>query len=181
MTIRFEHTLEALRGFYRLHCLTRRKHGLPPQPFFFFRNILDHIVSRDHGVIVSAFLSGKVIASSVFFHLGPSAIFKYGASDPASLAHRPNNLVMWEAIKWYRARKATAFNLGRTEIDNEGLRRFKLSWGASEGALIYSRYDFDRVAFARASLRGNHPLKLFSRIPIPVLRLAGRLFYKHIG
>ena len=181
VTVRFERSPEALREFYRLHCLTRRKHCLPPQPFVFFRSILEHILSRDRGVIVSAFLSGKVVASSMFFHFGPNAIFKYGASDPAALPYRPNNLVMWEAIKWYRERKATALSLGRTEMDNDGLRRFKLSWGASEGALKYSRYDFDRVAFTRASLRGSHPSKLFSRIPIAVLRFAGRLLYKHIG
>jgi hypothetical protein len=117
----------------------------------------------------------------MFFNFGPNAIFKYGASDPAALPHQPNHLVMREAIKWYRARNATAFSLGRTEIDNEGLRRFKLSWGASERILRYSRYDFDRVAFARSPLRGNHPSRLFSKTPVSVLRLVGRLFYKHIG
>ena len=28
--------LAALTDFYSLHCLTRRKHGLPPPPFIFF-------------------------------------------------------------------------------------------------------------------------------------------------
>jgi hypothetical protein len=181
LTIRLDRSHESLGDFYRLHCRTRRRHGLPPQPLSFFLNILDHVLSRDLGVIVSALFSGKAIASSVFFHFGPKAIFKYGASDTNFLSHRPNNLVIWEAIKWLKGRGAKSLNLGRTDVDNQGLRRFKLSWGASESALNYYRYDFERKAFARSPLRGDHPKKLFSMTPVGVLRLVGRLCYKHIG
>lgn len=181
LMIRLDRSRESLGDFYRLHCRTRKRHGLPPQPRSFFKNILDHVLSRDLGIIVSALVSGKVIASSVFFHFGSNAIFKYGASDTGYLSHRPNNLVMWEAIKWYKGRGAKSLNLGRTEVDNQGLRRFKLSWGASESALKYFRYDLKRGAFSRSPLRGDHPKKLFSMIPAGVLRLVGRLLYKHIG
>ncbi len=181
LTTRIDRSRESLSDFYRLHCQTRKRHGLPPQPLSFFKNILDHVLSRDLGVIVSALVSGNVIASSIFFHFGPNAIFKYGASDTSYLSHRPNNLVMWEAIKWYKGRGARSLNLGRTEVDNQGLRHFKLSWGASESALKYYRYDLEREAFSRTPLRGEHPKKLFSIAPVGVLRLVGQLFYKHIG
>jgi len=181
LMIRLDRSRESLGDFYRLHCRTRKRHGLPPQPLSFFKNILDHVLSRDLGIIVSALVSGEIIASSIFFHFGPNAIFKYGASNTGYLSHRPNNLVMWEAIKWYRGRSAKRLNLGRTELDNQGLRRFKLSWGASESALNYYRYDFDRGVFSQKPLRGDHPKKLFSMTPVGVLRLVGRLFYKHVG
>ena len=181
LTIRLDRSRESLGDFYRLHCRTRKRHGLPPQPLSFFKNILDHVLSRDLGIIVSAVYSGRVIASYVFFHFGANAIFKYGASDTKFLSHRPNNLVMWEAIQWYQERGAMSLSLGRTEVDNQGLRRFKLSWGASESALKYYRYDLEREAFSRTPLRGEHPKKLFSIAPVGVLRLVGRLLYKHIG
>jgi hypothetical protein len=47
--------------------------------------------------------------------------------------------------------------------------------------LNYYRYDFERGAFSRTPLHGEHPKKLFSMVPVGVLRLVGRLFYKHIG
>jgi CelD/BcsL family acetyltransferase involved in cellulose biosynthesis len=181
LTLRLDRSRESLGDFYRLHCRTRKRHGLPPQPLSFFQNIFNHVLSRDLGVIVSALLSGKIIASSVFFHFGANAIFKYGASDTGYLSYRPNNLVMWEAIQWYKGRGAKSLNLGRTEVDNQGLRRFKLSWGASERALNYYRYDLERAAFSSTPLRGEHPKKLFSMAPVGFLRLLGRLFYKHIG
>ena len=46
---------------------------------------------------------------------------------------RANNLVMWEAIKYYSAKGFELFSFGITKPDNEGLRKFKLGWGASEG------------------------------------------------
>jgi lipid II:glycine glycyltransferase (peptidoglycan interpeptide bridge formation enzyme) len=181
LTVRLERSRESLDDFYRLHCRTRKRHGLPPQPLSFFKNILNHVLSRDLGVIVSALFSGKVIASSMFFHFGANAIFKYGASDTGFLSHRPNNLVMWEAVKWFKGRGAKSLNLGRTEVDNQGLRRFKLSWGTSESALNYHRYNLERGAFSRTTPRGDRPKKLFALIPVGMLRLMGRLFYKHIG
>jgi hypothetical protein len=181
LKIRLDPSRESLGDFYRLQCLTRKRHGLPPQPLSFFKNVLDYVLSQNLGIIVSALVSGKVIASSVFFHFGPNVIFKYGASDTGFLSHRPNNLVMWEAIKWYKGRGARRLNLGRTEVDNQGLRRFKLSWGPSESALNYYRYDLERSAFSRTPLRGVRPTKLFSMAPVVALRLLGRLLYKHAG
>ena len=181
LTMTIDRSRESLGDFYRLHCRTRRKHGLPPQPLMFFKKIFEHVLSRDLGIIVSAHLSGKAVASSVFFHFGPNAIFKYGASDSGYLALRPNNLVMWEAVKWFKRRGAKDLDLGRTELDDRGLRRFKLGWGASESALSYYRYDLEREAFIRSPLRGNRPKKIFTMIPVGVLRLIARLGYRHIG
>ncbi len=35
VTVRISREPEAMREFYRLNCMTRKEHGLPPQPFFF--------------------------------------------------------------------------------------------------------------------------------------------------
>jgi hypothetical protein len=47
-------SMEAVAEYYRLHCTTRKKHGLPPQPRVFFEKIYEHILSRDLGVVVLA-------------------------------------------------------------------------------------------------------------------------------
>ncbi|MFO7732374.1 MAG: GNAT family N-acetyltransferase [Candidatus Aminicenantes bacterium] len=179
--VEFERSTEALREFYRLQCGTRRRHGLPPQPFLFFKSIGEHVLNRDLGTVASARFGGRVIASSVFFHFGTEAIFKYNASDPRSLARRPNNLILWEAVRWCKGRGATTLNLGRTEADDPGLLRFKRSWGAVESPLIYRR-DYLRKRASRGPSRlGRANRRLISGSPKPLLRLLGRLFYKHIG
>src|SRR5947208_16148050 len=40
------HNRQAIDDFYRLHVQTRRRHGLPPQPASFFKNIYEHSLKR---------------------------------------------------------------------------------------------------------------------------------------
>ncbi len=147
VVIRIDETGETLREFYRLNCLTRKRHGLPPQPYRFFASVHEHLLSKGFGIIVSALHEGRTIAASVFFQFGKRAIFKYGASEIRRQSVRPNNLVLWEALRWYRERGFESLHLGRTESDNPGLLRFKRAWGASESVLNYYRYDLRAKTF----------------------------------
>ena len=182
VTVRIEQSPEAMRSFYRLNCMTRRRHGLPPQPYVFFKSILEHVLSRDHGRIFAAYHSGRMIAASVFFDFGTEALFKYGASEPDRRRLRPNNLIMWEAMKWYNRKDFLNLSLGRTEPANPGLLRFKRTFGADERPLRYLRFDLVKGAYAAGRPRGRDPLRpFFSRIPSWVLRIIGRLFYRQFG
>jgi hypothetical protein len=181
VSISIDQSLASVKAFYRLNCLTRKRHGLPPQPYSFFGHVFESIVARGGGIVISASHGGQPIAASVFFHFGAEALYKYGASDLVHQGVRPNNLIMWEAIKWYRDRGFKNLNLGRTEIDNEGLLKYKRTWGAKESLLRYYRYDVKKKAFLHRPPAGRLSTKIFSRTPVPVLRLFGRLFYKHAG
>ena len=179
--VRLDSSSDSLETFYALHCLTRRRHGLPPQPRHFFKQVHEHVLSRGLGIIASALFAGKVIASAIFFHFGTRAIFKYGASDPRYLMRRPNNLLIWQAMRWYKDRGIVNLNLGRTEADNRGLRSFKLSWGSAEGSVDYYHWNFKRKAYSHGLRRGDYSHKIFSIAPDSLLRLIGWMFYRHIG
>jgi hypothetical protein len=171
-----------LEEFCRLNCMTRREHGLPPQPARFFKNILLHVLARERGIVVLASQGGRTIAGAVYFHFGTKAVYKYGASDRNYQHLRANNLIMWEAIQGYAANGYTTFDFGRTEPENEGLLQFKRGWGAEEHPLPYFRYDLRKEAFVAGSLKvsGAHT-SYFRRMPIPVLKMAGSLLYRHMG
>jgi hypothetical protein len=182
VSIKIGVSLELLDNFYRLICMTRKRHGLPPQPFSFFMNVYEDIFSQRKGIIVSALYSGKVVAASVFFHFGTNALFKYGASDIKYQDLRPNNLVMWEAIKWYKNQGIETLDLGRTESINHGLLRYKRAWGGAESSLKYYRYDIRKKSFVERRPKGNMlQSRLFVRLPLSILRLTGRILYKHFG
>lgn len=174
--------LEAMTMFYSLQCKTRRKHGLPPQPFAFFRNIHRHILSQNLGTVVAAWFQDRPIAASVFFQWGTRAVFKYGASDPAFQHLRGSNLVMWEAVKRLARDGARTLNLGRTSPGNEGLRQFKLGWGAGERKIEYFKYNLRRDAFVVETdhAAGWHN-RLFRALPPAVSRLTGRWLYRHVA
>lgn len=44
--ITISNSLPSVKQFYGLHCNTRKRHKLPPQPFYFFKNIHKHIISK---------------------------------------------------------------------------------------------------------------------------------------
>ena len=125
-------SLEAVQTYYHLLCQTRKRLGVPPQPFQFFRNIHEHIVSKGKGSVIIGSFDRKPVAGAIYFHFGRQAIYKYGASDYAYQHLRANNLVMWEAIKLFSLNGYHSFSFGRTDVGDEGLRQFKNGWGTTE-------------------------------------------------
>ncbi len=174
-------SLSAMREYYRLHCLTRKRQAVPPQPFSFFRNVLEHICSKGKGRVILARYQGKAVAGAVFFHFGRKAMYKYGASDMNYGRLGASAAVMWEAISRYANQGYDSFCFGRTDVDNQGLRRFKLGFGPDEYFLDYRRFDVSKNAFVEGATKNRHPLPGFMRhVPLPGLKAAG-LAYRHFG
>jgi hypothetical protein len=181
LEVRIERTREAMLEFYRLHVQTRRRHGLPPQPVSFFLNIQEQIIEKGLGFI-SLVVSGSIgIAAAVFFHQGRKGVYKFGASDWAHQNARPNNLAMWQGMKFLAGNGIEALHMGRTSLQNEGLRQFKLGWGAKENKIEYFRFNTGKETWARSSDRvsGIHNA-IFSVLPLSVNRLMGTLIYPHL-
>ena len=173
---------EGIEKYYALHCLTRKEHGIPPQPIFFFRKIYENIIGCGLGSVFIASYGGKAIGAAVFFHLGAESVFKYGAYDRRYQKLRPNNLVMWEGIKWYSENGYRSLCLGRTDPDDIGLIRFKDGWGAEQKEIRYYRYDYAKGGFINACpMTSKLPARILRQMPHSVLRLIGRIFYKYSG
>ena len=180
VTVAASQSLEAMKVFYLLQCKTRRKHGLPPQPFIFFRNIFEHILSKNLGMIAIASCQQRPIAASVYFQLGARAVYKYGASDEAFQHLRGANVVMWGAIKWHARNGAKTLHLGRTSVGNEGLRRFKLGWGAGEQKIEYVKYDLRKGRFVTETDEATGWYnRVFNVLPMGLSRLIGAVLYRH--
>jgi lipid II:glycine glycyltransferase (peptidoglycan interpeptide bridge formation enzyme) len=179
--VKILNSLESVKEFYQLNCMTRKKHGLPPQPFYFFRKLYKHIISKKKGFVILASYCDKVVAGAIYSHFGNKALFKYGASDKNYQHLRANNLVMWEAIKWYEQNGCKYFSFGRTEPDHEGLLQFKRGWGTQEETIHYYKYDLTKDEFVKDSSRIKSFYSICQKLPLPVLKLAGHLVYRHIG
>ena len=167
--------------FRNLNEVTRKHHGLPPQPSSFFKQIYEHIISRNTGNLFMAFYDNRPISGAIFLHHKDQVVYKYGASSRHYLHLRPNNMVMWEAIKWYSENHYKEFSFGRTELENIGLRRFKRGWGTKETKLKYYKYDLKNKCFIRPPTRLKTSYNFFGRMPLPVLRIIGNLVYRHVG
>jgi len=139
--IRFRKEIGGLRDFYRLHIMTRKRMGLPIQPWRFFENIQHQIIDAGHGFVINCYLDERCIAAVACLHWGDVLTMKFNASDAQHLSLRPNHQVYWEMIRWGVEHGYKTLDLGKTDINHEGLRRFKLSWGAEESLLIYSHLN----------------------------------------
>lgn len=181
LTVEFSQSPAAMRDYYALHGLTRRRHGVPPQPYRFFGNIQKHILAKNRGWVVLARKGTTPVAAGIFFHSGQTALYKFGASDEAHQQLRANNLVMWHAIRRYAAEGFTHLDFGRTSLGNDGLRRFKLGWGVREHRIDYVRFDRKAATFTVVpdGVTGWHN-HLFRTLPPVVSRAAGSLLYRHI-
>ena len=170
---------DAVADFYRMHVRTRRRHGVPPQPFRFFENLYDEMIRRGLGFIVLVKAQVRPIAAAVFFEFGGTAIYKFGASDFAFQELRPSNLMVWEAIRVLAERGCALLHFGRTDLADEGLRRFKLGWGAIEQRLDYLRLG--RGAASPNVQNQNHSIAnaVFRRMPLSINKLAGAIIYPH--
>lgn len=175
-------TLASVREFDRLNRITRKRHGLPAQPFNFFKKVHEHIISKNLGFVVLAHWEGKVIAGAIYFYLGEKAVFKYGGSERRFHHLRPNNLVMWEAIQWFSQNGYKSICLGRTEPGNEGLRQFKAGWGTEERTEKYYKYNLEKNEFIKESLAIKKIYQnIVRRTPIRLLNVVGSLLYRHVG
>jgi Acetyltransferase (GNAT) domain len=172
---------QAIADFYELHVQTRRRHGLPPQPASFFFNIYHHIITAGHGFTVLARRGSRTLAAAVFFQFGKNALYKYGASDKRFQEFRANNLVMWRGIQRLVDDGATKLHFGRTDCEDNGLRRFKLSWDTEEQAIDYFRVDpaGEELSASGRADSGFHK-RIFGTLPLMFNRLAGSLVYPHL-
>jgi CelD/BcsL family acetyltransferase involved in cellulose biosynthesis len=173
-------TTEHLADFFRLHSTTRRRQGVPIQPWKYFKAMQHLLLKQGHGFLLLAYRQGQCLAGAIFLHSKETLTYKYGASLEEGLRYRPNNLLMWTAIQKGCEGGFSRFDMGRTDLDNTGLRTFKSRWGASETPLVYTSLTggSNHMGDGRLMLYMNTVLQ---KSPTWVCRLTGELLYKHFG
>ncbi len=164
--------------FYRLHLETRRRLGVPVQPRRFFRLLWEELVGTDLGFVLLAYAGPRPVAAAVFLTWNGNMIYKYGASDPEAWHARPNNLLLWHAIRRAIDHGNRCLDFGRSELDQEGLRSFKAGWGAREEPLVYS-YLSEQSPPANGRRVAAVLAPVIRRSPRWVPRLLGELFYRY--
>lgn len=179
--LRFERRTdrEALDAFYALHTRTRKKLGVPTQPKRFIRRF-ERLFDAGLGFVGVVFDGDRALAAAVFLTFNGTVTYKYGASDPRGLGKRPNHLLFAETIRWACENGYEQLDFGRTEAENEGLRAFKRSWGATESELSYT-YLAEHAPAPGPGLRERVLGATIRRSPAFVSRLIGEALYRHAG
>jgi CelD/BcsL family acetyltransferase involved in cellulose biosynthesis len=168
--------------FYQLHVRTRRRQGVPVQPRRFFHLLWENTISTGLGSVLIVEAADRPIAAAVFLAWNGTVIYKFGASDASAWSLRPNHLLFWYAIRTACEQGYRWFDFGRTDAGQEGLRNFKLSWGAAEDPLVYGTLG-GRAESAPAT--GGMAARMLGPVirhgPPLLCRAAGETLYRYIA
>ena len=167
--------------FYLLHVKTRVKLGVPVQPKRWFEGINNILISKGLGsVIIVADKNNQPVSGAIVLAYNQKAMIKYSASDPASLGTRCHYYIFWKCIEWAYNSGMTEIDFGRTDVSDEGLRKFKNGWAAKEVSLAYFY-----IGSESRNLSGSAAVRLLRnlirRSPDVVCRAVGKLFYGYLG
>lgn len=167
-----------LSVFYRLHCETRRRLGVPVQPLRFIENVWEKLVQPGHGLIVLARRDGRPIGAAVFLAANRKLIYKYSASESSQWSLRPNLMILWAAMAWGCANGYTMLDMGRTDAGNESLRVFKAGWGSEEVPLVYTRFGAAGDGLGQGTV-ARVLAHVIRRSPTFVCRTLGETLYRY--
>jgi hypothetical protein len=177
-------TESILDTFYKLLTVTRRRHGIPPQPKIWFRNLVECFGSAVQFCI--AYQGSRPVAGMLTIRHKSTLVYKNGGSDA-----RFNNLgsmhsLYWEAIQRAKSLGLDTFDLGRSDWDQAGLITFKGRWGSTRSNLTYFRITqssnpnhwFEPTS---PTWKTRATRRVFSQVPTFALPTLGNILYKHIG
>jgi hypothetical protein len=170
---------ELVNDFYDLLVMTRKRHGLLPQPQSWFRNLMSDMSPNAEIRLVRK--AGNPIAAMLSLRHRGTVVYKYGCSDHRfhCLAGMP--LLFWKMIEESKAEGAEQIDLGRSELDNSGLVRFKNRLGSVRTQLNYCRYVQEGMQPSLAATASPAMRALSTKLPAILSTRAGAILYRHFG
>jgi lipid II:glycine glycyltransferase (peptidoglycan interpeptide bridge formation enzyme) len=167
-----------VRRFYVLQLMTRRRQHLPPQPLVWFLNVTRCM--GESAKVRLASLGQRPIAGILTLRHKDTVVYKYGASDARFHNLGGVALLFWRTIQEAKSCGIRRFDLGRSDLDNEGLATFKDRWSGARTKLTYwrcSRRENTRQGVEAVRVAQG----LLGQMPDWVLAAFGKLLYRHIG
>lgn len=170
-----------MERFYLLQLVTRRRLGVPPQPFRFFDAVHNEFAPAGNCEIWFARHDGQDRAGLVLLRDGDELYYKWGArSDDGPPG--ANHLLTASLVEEF-AQQAKSLDLGRCDSRNAGLVSFKSDLSGVSRRLTYAFYPAAPHTVSSEVLTG--PAKLVSivwkRLPLPLTRIAGEALYRFLG
>lgn len=173
-----------LKKFYQLHMITRKRLGLPPQPYAFFKSIWETFFPLNKITLLLAEEGDQSIASLILFKFGNRVSAEFGVSDEEFRDKSPNHLLFWEAIKLAFSEGYKIFDFGRTQSTNKTLLEFKDHWGTQVCDMPYYYYPSnmaEKMAEKEESSSFRFMKGLCEKAPEFLYRQIGNFCYRHLG
>jgi Acetyltransferase (GNAT) domain len=170
-----------LARFFELQLRTRRRLGIPPQPFKFFSTVHEKFAQRGDCEVWFATRDGRDEAGLVLLRNGDQFCYKWGAR--AESCHPGANHLLVASMLEAHAGKLGSIDFGRCDTRNRGLVRSKADLGCVQRPLPYA--FFPRAPHRISSEVLSGPAQILSsvwkKLPLPVTRVLGEALYRYIA
>lgn len=172
-------TEQFVEEFYGLQLMTRRRQLTLPQPLTWFHSLakcmgeqLQIWLARKNGVAVAALLTLRHQSK---------VVYKYGCSNENFHYLGGMPFLFWQLIQQSKSMGAIELDFGRSDLNDEGLVRFKDRFGTKKKLLKYFRYSPTGKKQVESASDSSKVRQIISYLPYTVCRAAGSILYKHMG
>lgn len=176
---------EDLKSFYRIYALTRKRLGLPAQPYLFFKTLYNTFSTSGNVAILLAVLEGKTIASHLLFKFNGRVSAEAAGDDPDFRNISPSRFLFWEGIKAACMEGYKVYDFGRTSIYNNSLMDFKKRWGTHETDIYTFFYEKEEKSVGATSRETSLSYRIMRYIcqnsPDSIQPIISRFCYRHLG
>lgn len=164
---------EGIEGFYRLQLMTRKRFGLPTPTLKYYKSFFEKMPGMVKLALVEN--GNSPVAGGIFFSHKKTVLYVLGASDHRCLSSRPNDLLIWEMIKWGSENGYKTLDLGVVPTAYKGLISFKTKWGG--GHSVVSKYIYPSLP----SKVGSEGSTFFKVMPIGIAKVIGPKAIRLLG
>lgn len=170
----------SLKTFYRIMLETRRRQGLPAQPWRFFAAVFDAFSPAGDIDVWTISQGSRAIAGMVLLTDREELHYKWSARLEPTPRGAMHCLTM--AVLETYAQRRRVMNLGRTDVRNVGLTRFKKEMGALPHPLPYSFLPRIPAQVSAEVLGRSGQLlsNIWRRLPLPVAQMVGSALYPYL-
>lgn len=188
LRVRQAESVDDLAAWYRCYLETMRRAVVPARPFRFFLGLWEYM--RPKGLmrvllVEHVTTSGaRIVGGHIYFYLGQTATYAFGATRTNDLILRPNDIILHQAINDAQRDGFRVVDLGEVPEGDEGLERFKRKWdGQPERLCRYYYPDFPADPLgneASPSPIMKAAKELWQRLPLGMTAWIGDRIYSRL-
>jgi hypothetical protein len=172
-----------IRTFFELHCMTRKKYGIPVQPYDFFKNMWKILYPQKMIGVLIAKLKSQPISAILFLKYKQRVHAEYMGTNDSFLKYSPNILLFWESIKLAKNEGYKFFDFGGSSIKNKNLINFKKRWGTIEEDILH--YYYPNISGISTQFENNIKIqkftKFYGKMPDNIFNILSSYIYRHLG
>jgi hypothetical protein len=170
--------------FYRIFSRSRKRQGLPPIPYIYFKSLWDVFGSSGQLTLLLALYKGNPVAVSLLLKFREAVTVEFGCDLIEYRRLCPNHFLDWEAIQLACREGFKLFSFGRTSPRNTGLMTYKERWGTRVEDLVQYFYP-ESFADTGEEKESSWQYRLIRTIcrkaPDPLFQMIGKCIYRHLG